>query len=158
MIGMGLSNHQGPRDIHRAKIKYVANVVLMAPMNQQREKIFKETENKKTTHSLRGCSHPAEPTVMVLTLLIDVTKDVLRLEPWFLSSSSVEYSHSRPLAWGQLVRLHCMIWLCNGHSRQNEESVDEDVVVVISGSDAKESILGLGSSCQHEPGLTAGYS
>lgn len=56
------------------------------------------------------------------------------------------------------MRLHCMIWLCNGHSRQNEESVNEDVVVVISGSDAKESILGLGSSCQHEPGLTAGYS
>lgn len=39
-----------------------------------------------------------------------------------------------------------------------KSTVDEDVVAVISGTDVKESILGLESSCQHLPGLTAGDS
>lgn len=82
MIGMGLNNHQGPRYTYKNK-NSVVHIIFMAPKNQQRERNLKEKKENgknKPHHSLRGCSHPAERAVVVLTLLIDVTKDVLRLD------------------------------------------------------------------------------
>lgn len=83
MIGMGLNNLQGPRYTYKTKNKVCGSRYFDGTYESAERKILRrqKTKNEKTTHSLRGWAHPAEPAVVVLTLLIDMTKNVLIIKP-----------------------------------------------------------------------------